>query len=307
MPRVMIVDDELVVRELVERGLSRHGYEVVVAQSGMEAIDLLRYRKPDVAILDIGMPRISGIEVCRFMRTNPSLVSIPILFLTGKRRIEDKIICFEAGADDYLTKPFDIRELVLRVKALLNRVVRIVPEGPLSIGDVFLDPSTGEARINGDLARLTSVEFELLYYVASRAGEVFSTKELLREVWGYPPGTGNPSLVRMHVLNLRANRLLRISDKPVPLIVCLKCLEPPRIAPPQFYAQLSQDLRNLDLSTLQSLLYYRPLLGSRNCVCVQRSDQTSVADSPVFMNRSWRHLGSEGNVRTIQWQHSCCR
>jgi len=203
MPRVMIVDDELVVRELVERGLSRHGYEVVVAQSGMEAIDLLRYRKPDVAILDIGMPRISGIEVCRFMRTNPSLVSIPILFLTGKRRIEDKIICFEAGADDYLTKPFDIRELVLRVKALLNRVVRIVPEGPLSFGDVFLDPSTGEARINGDLARLTSVEFELLYYVASRAGEVFSTKELLREVWGYPPGTGNPSLVRMHVLNLR--------------------------------------------------------------------------------------------------------
>jgi DNA-binding response OmpR family regulator len=199
----MIVDDELTVRELVERSLRRQGCEVVVAQSGMEAIDLLRYRKPDVVILDIGMPGISGIEVCRFMRTNPSLVSIPILFLTGKQRIEDKIIGFEAGADDYLTKPFDIRELELRVKALLNRVVRIVPEGPLIIGNVSLDPSTGEARIDGDLVDLTPVEFELLYYMASRVGEVFSTERLLREVWGYPPGIGNPSLVRMHVLNLR--------------------------------------------------------------------------------------------------------
>jgi DNA-binding response OmpR family regulator len=125
--------------------------------------------------------------------------------LTAKGKIEDKIEGFEAGADDYLTKPFDLRELELRVRALLRRSLPTeAPKIPLQVGPLSLDPRTFELRVEGKVLLLTPVEFELLYYLMSHAGEVISTERLLREVWEYPPGTGDPNLVRAHIKNLRA-------------------------------------------------------------------------------------------------------
>ncbi|HHX63673.1 MAG TPA: response regulator transcription factor [Chloroflexi bacterium] len=210
MARIMIVDDDSHVVEVIERSLRRRGHVVIVARNGQEAIRLLQVQSPDLIILDIVMPRVNGIEVCRFARSNARLVTVPILFLTVKEHIEDKITGFEAGGDDYLTKPFNLEELELRVRALLRYNDNVAPSGRLHVGIVQVDPANGEALIGGKPVELTSVEFELFYYMVSHHGQVLPTERLLQDVWGYPPGTGNASLVRMHVLNLRR----KIEDDP---------------------------------------------------------------------------------------------
>jgi DNA-binding response OmpR family regulator len=152
------------------------------------------------------MPGMNGIEVCRHMRANPELAPTPILFLTARGEIADKIEGFEAGADDYLTKPFDMRELDLRVKALLRRTQSGVEEEPLEqveVGPLVLNCRTFEITTPLRAVLLTPVEFELLYFLMSNAGKVFSADQLLQSVWGYPPGTGMPDLVRVHIKNLR--------------------------------------------------------------------------------------------------------
>jgi DNA-binding response OmpR family regulator len=138
-----------------------------------------------------------------FIRSTPILANTPILFLTIKEQIEDKIAGFEAGGDDYLTKPFNLNELEMRVRALLRRTANASPSGRLQVGALDIDPHSSEVRVGDVVIDLTSVEFELLYYLVSHAGEVLPTERLLQDVWGYPPGTGNASLVRMHILNLR--------------------------------------------------------------------------------------------------------
>ncbi len=203
MARILIVDDEQDIVDIVGRALRRRDHMVIVAQNGQEAIAMLQQQRPDLIILDILLPHINGIQICRYIRTSPTLASIPILFLTIKEKIEDKIAGFEAGADDYLTKPFNLNELELRVKALLRHTGYMAPTGPLSAGPISVDPSTGDVRIKEESVQLTSVEFELLYFLMAHTGEVLSTERLLQEVWGYPPGSGNASLVRMHMLNLR--------------------------------------------------------------------------------------------------------
>lgn len=203
MPRILIVDDDVHVLEVVERVFRRQGHLVITARNGREAIGLLKSQKPDLAILDVVMPHVNGIQVCRHMRSDPELNSIPILFLTVKERIEDKVVGFKAGADDYLTKPFDLSELELRAKALLRHSSRAAPSTFLTVRSIHVDAEARQAEINGEPVDLTPVQFELLYHLVSHAGEVFSAERLLQEVWGYPAGTGNPSLVRMHVLNLR--------------------------------------------------------------------------------------------------------
>jgi DNA-binding response OmpR family regulator len=203
MARIMVVDDDIHVVEVIERSLRRLGHALMVARNGQEAIRLLQGLTPDLVILDIVMPRVNGIDVCRFIRSTPMLANTPILFLTIKEQIEDKIAGFEAGGDDYLTKPFNLNELEVRVRALLRRTANASPSGRLQVGPLDVDPHSSEVRVNGSVVDLTSVEFELLYYLVSHAGEVLPTERLLQDVWGYPPGTGNASLVRMHVLNLR--------------------------------------------------------------------------------------------------------
>jgi DNA-binding response OmpR family regulator len=205
MACILVVDDDRDVAGTIERTLRRRDHEVSVAYSGAQALQLIQSQCPDLVVLDIMMPRMDGIEVCHRIRSLPNVATVPILFLTAKGKIEDKIEGFEAGADDYLTKPFDLRELELRVRALLRRSLPSeAPKVPLRVGDLSLDPRTFKLNVNGDVLLLTPVEFELLYYLMEHAGEVISTERLLREVWEYPPGTGDPNLVRAHIKNLRS-------------------------------------------------------------------------------------------------------
>jgi DNA-binding response OmpR family regulator len=203
---ILVVDDDEDVAETIERALRRAGYEVFVAHRGADALQFARQRHPEVIVLDIMMPGMSGIEVCRHIRANPQLVRTPILFLTAKGEIADKIEGFESGADDYLTKPFDQRELELRVKALLRRTERGAEERDterLEVGSLVLNCRTFEVAARGRTALLSPVEFELLFFLISNPGKVFSADQLLQRVWGYPPGTGMPDLVRVHIKNIR--------------------------------------------------------------------------------------------------------
>ena len=203
MARIMVVDDDAHLLRLMKRALTRQDHSVLTTSDGEEAIALLQERRVDLVILDVIMPGVNGIQVCQYIRERPELEAIPILFLTAKKDIEDKVAGFEAGADDYLTKPFDMRELELRVEALLRTVSRSTPSGFLAKGCISADPDTERVHIRGQEFELTPVEFELFYYLLANAEEPQSVEHLLQTVWGYPPGMGNPSLVRMHVLNIR--------------------------------------------------------------------------------------------------------
>ncbi|OGO04702.1 MAG: hypothetical protein A2Y73_01280 [Chloroflexi bacterium RBG_13_56_8] len=203
---ILVVDDDKDVAETIRRSLRRAEYEVLVTHRGADALQIIREEHPDLVLLDILMPGMSGVEVCRHMRANPELERIPILFLTAKGEIADKIEGFEAGADDYVPKPFDLRELELRVRALLRRTQQNMEERSpecIEVGDLTLNCSTFEITTRDRVVLLTPVEFELLFYLMSNPNKVFSADRLLQDVWGYPLGTGMPDLVRVHIKNIR--------------------------------------------------------------------------------------------------------
>ena len=202
---ILVVDDNEDVAETIDRSLRRAGYEVAVAYRGADALQIARTRHPDLVVLDILMPGMTGIEVCRHMRANPDLAQTPILFLTAKGEIGDKIEGFEAGADDYQTKPFDLRELELRVKALLRRSSQSSERlnDRIEVGSLVLNCRTFEISTPTRTVLLTPVEFELVQFLMSNPDKVYSADQLLQLVWGYPPGTGIPDLVRVHVKNIR--------------------------------------------------------------------------------------------------------
>jgi len=212
MPRILLVDDEQDLVWAVRHSLSDDGHEVLTAYDGMEALAVARRHRPDLVILDIVMPRLDGLQVCRKMRRDPTLAAVPILFLTVRSAIEDRIKGLDEGGDDYLVKPFDLEELKARVKALLRRS-RSAPEGGsgpegqgslLVVGPLTLDLHTRQVRVGEKTVQLTPTEFDLLHHLMTHPGEVYSSRQLLRQVWGYPPKTADPGLVRWHVKNLRA-------------------------------------------------------------------------------------------------------
>jgi len=207
MSLILIVDDEPDVATTIEMGLRRRSFQTAVVHSGVEALKTARRQRPDLIVLDIMMPNMDGLEVCRRLRSDALLSDVPILFLTARGKIDDKIEGFQAGADDYLAKPFHLEELALRVRALLRRTKPQVKEEPptvLQVGDLKLDCRTFEVHVEDRHALLTPVEFDLLYHLMSNAGQVFSSERLLQEVWDFPYDTGSPDLVRMHIRNLRA-------------------------------------------------------------------------------------------------------
>lgn len=204
--RILVVDDNQTVAEAVEDFLTRAGYQVTIAGRGAQALELMRQTPPDLVILDILMPGMSGIDVCRHIRASTALAHVPVILLTVQGEIDHKVRGFEAGADDYLTKPFDHRELEARVGALLRRAQGTGWEDDLDtlmVGSLSLDLKTYELTTDENTVMLTPVEFELMQFLMRNAGSVFSADELLQEVWGYPPGTGIPDLVRVHVKNIR--------------------------------------------------------------------------------------------------------
>lgn len=236
---ILVIEDDEIVSRTIERSLRGNDFRINVANSGVEGLKAARRLVPDLVILDVVMPGMDGYTVCREMRADPLLSSVPILFLTAKIKDEDKISGFNAGADDYLNKPFNIDELILRIKAILRRTKNqpkaisesdqnealnehlpprvqtilkqiyhenkaIEAEHCLIVGDYILDTHSYELYIphRGKL-RLTPVQFDLLYHLMSHPGQIFSPARLLDEVWDYPTDTGSPDLVRVHIKNLR--------------------------------------------------------------------------------------------------------
>lgn len=206
MSSILIVDDEERVALSIARSLQKE-YQVRVAYNGPDAFKIARRVNPDLVILDIMMPGMNGLEICRELRNDPLLQTVPILFLTARGRVEDKIDGFEAGADDYLTKPFDVRELLLRVKAILSRTSTLDKKNTasdrLTVGDLTLNCQNYQLSTGEKSVLLTPVEFDLIYHLMSHPEQVFSGERLLRELWDYPSDTGSPDLVRMHIRNLR--------------------------------------------------------------------------------------------------------
>ncbi|NLD71606.1 MAG: response regulator transcription factor [Chloroflexi bacterium] len=204
MARILVVDDDEAVLGVVERALGMAGHTVVAERSGQRALELLaRDQQFDVVVLDIVMAAPDGIRVCEAMRTNPLVAHLPVLFLTAKGAVDDRITGLQAGADDYMSKPFDLRELELRVEALLRYHTETRTDHRVRSGALEIDRDAGSVLVNGQPVELTPIEFDLLDYMLRHVGEVIPSERLLREVWGYPEGIGNTSLVRMHVLNLR--------------------------------------------------------------------------------------------------------
>ena len=192
---------------MIGNSLRSEGYDVVEASNGMQALSLMEKQPPDLVVLDIVMPEMDGIDVCQRMRANDDLAKVPILFVTARSELTSKIKGFETGGDDYLVKPFDLDELSLRIKALLRRSQGSGPgEKPaqLQAASLSLDLRNYQVQTKDKTVLLSPMEFKLLRHLMSHAGELFSSERLLQEVWGYPPGTGDPALVRWHVRNLRS-------------------------------------------------------------------------------------------------------
>ena len=183
----MVVEDEEPIADILEYNLSREGYSVTLVHNGGEAVDRVRHEDPDLIILDIMLPERDGFSVCREVR---SFSSVPILMLTAKQEEIDKVLGLELGADDYVVKPFSPREVVARVKALLRRAQGSLGPGGnnnkvISCGEITIDLNTFQAYRNGQDLGLTQREFELLKFLASSPGQVFSREALLEKVWGY--------------------------------------------------------------------------------------------------------------------------
>lgn len=207
MATILVIDDDELVSRTLQRALKVYGYQVMVAHSGTEGLQLARRHQPDLFILDIMMPGADGYQVCRQIRGDPLLADLPVLFLTAKLKDEDKIEGFRAGADDYLTKPFNMEELQLRVKAILRRVsppeTAAAPSSKVIAGNVTLDTRSFQVTTPHGTTLLTNVQFDLLYHLMSNADQVFNSQQLLQDVWDYPRDTGSPELVRAHIKNLR--------------------------------------------------------------------------------------------------------
>ena len=199
--RVLVVDDDPAVSGALNRALRLEGYEVTLAVDGTQALEEVAIRPPDAMILDIGLPGIDGIEVCRRLRAADDWT--PVLFVTARDEEADRVLGLELGADDYVTKPFSPRELVARVRAVLRRGSRSGEGGPLTVGGVVLDLERRRASAGAAAVELTTTEFDLLAHLMRRPGRVFSREELLTQVWGYPAGTATRT-VDVHVAQLRA-------------------------------------------------------------------------------------------------------
>jgi DNA-binding response OmpR family regulator len=202
--RVLVVEDDPDIAELVTRYLEKAGYAATRVSSGRDALDAVRAKAPDLIVLDVMLPHVDGLEVCRLLRANEQTARIPIIMLTARAEESERIVGLEIGADDYIAKPFSPNELVARVRALLRRSQRQdAPSGrPLSLGAITVDPDRHTVSLDGREVTLTAKEFLLLSYLLQHRGRVLSRDILLEQVWGYRY-TGGTRTVDVHVRRLR--------------------------------------------------------------------------------------------------------
>jgi DNA-binding response OmpR family regulator len=206
---VLVVEDDRTVAEVVTRYLEREGFSVESVGDGQEALARADAHLPDLVVLDIMLPGLDGLEVCRRLR---SRAPIPVVLLTARGSEEDRVLGLDLGADDYVSKPFSPRELTARVKAVLRRAGSLLGEvdraGTVDYDGLQIDLGAREARVHGELATLTAREFELLAFLAGRPRQVFRRDELLEHVWGYT--YGDTSTVTVHIRRLRE----KVEDDP---------------------------------------------------------------------------------------------
>ncbi len=185
MKRVFIIEDDRDIVELVRYNLSNEGYQVSAAYDGVTGLATLKKTPADILLLDLMLPKLSGLEICREIRRDEALNRLPILMLTARGEEADRVVGLEIGADDYVTKPFSPRELIARVKALLRRteLPTDVPR-PVEVGKLSIDPASYRVSQSGKPVVLSTLEFRLLYYLASRPNRVFTRDQLLDAVWG---------------------------------------------------------------------------------------------------------------------------
>jgi two-component system, OmpR family, phosphate regulon response regulator PhoB len=183
---VLLVDDERDLLSLLDFNLRAAGFETLVATTGEQALSQLRRRVPDLVVLDLMLPDISGTELCSRIKSDPKTKHVPVLMLTAKGEEIDRVVGFEVGADDYVTKPFSVRELVLRVRALLrrSRPARGAEQAPEAVGPIRVDVDSHRAFVDGAEIQLTPLEFKLLTTLMARLGRVQSREQLLEDVWG---------------------------------------------------------------------------------------------------------------------------
>src|SRR5438874_8758237 len=202
-PPVLVVDDEQSYRDALSVTLQREGFLVVTAADGAEAIERFDATKPALVLLDVMLPKISGIDVCREIRTHSR---VPIIMVTAKTSEIDTVVGLEVGADDYVSKPYRLRELVARIRAALRRAPRDQPvpsASVLEVGDVRLEPESHEVFVRGDLVTLPLKEFELLEVLLDNAGRVVTRDSLIDRVWG-PHYVGDTKTLDVHVKRLRS-------------------------------------------------------------------------------------------------------
>lgn len=203
MPAILVVDDEKHILELVRFNLEREGYQVLTATDGVHCLELARTQFPDLIVLDVMLPEIDGLEVCRKLRQDAATSNIPIIMLSARAEELDRIIGLEIGADDYVTKPFSPRELAARIKARLRNATRLNYKSvQMHFGSLVIDEDRFVVCANGVKQDFTLKEFELLRFLARRPGKVFSREQLLENIWGYDYA-GDSRTVDVHIRHIR--------------------------------------------------------------------------------------------------------
>ena len=210
---ILAVDDEAHILELLSFNLEASGYRVVTAATGEDALVVCAHERPAMVLLDFMLPGIDGMEVCRRLKSAPTTADIPIIMLTAKGETFDKVLGLELGADDYVVKPFDSKEVVARIKAVLRRCTpaEAQPDGVISYDKLSVDLTRYELKVNGQVVDAPPKELELLYYLASHPNRVFTRDQLLDEVWGFEY-YGDSRTIDVHVKRLR-EKLENTSDQ----------------------------------------------------------------------------------------------
>ena len=214
MSKILVIDDDTAINELIKVNLELEGHKVIQAYDGIKGFALCKQENPALVVLDVMMPDVDGFTVAQRIRKNEETKDIPILMLTALSQLNDKVNGFNIGVDDYLVKPFEMEELKVRVRALLKRTNQIPKSAStrelLTLGEVTLLPETYSVKINDKTAKLTPIEFDILNLLFQNHGNMVSSAQLLKDIWGYSPDD-DIETIRVHIRHLRT-KLDKISD-----------------------------------------------------------------------------------------------
>ena len=214
MNKILVIDDDESINELIKINLELAGYKVITALDGIKGFAMVRQELPNLIVLDVMMPEVDGYTVAKRIRENESTKDIPILMLTALNMLQDKVKGFDIGVDDYLVKPFEMEELMVRVRALLKRTNKIpksmATKEILTVGDITLLPEIYSVKINDKTVKITPIEFEILNLLVQNYGNMVSSSKILADIWGYTPDD-DVETIRVHIRHIRS-KLDKISN-----------------------------------------------------------------------------------------------